>query len=103
MKLLLITLLIILTSVLTVKAAEITLAWDTVPNAAGYVLEMSSDGGRTWSTSDLIPVNVTEFIWTNVPDQGLVLWRISSVYPLRNVVGCINCAEDQDIALKIKD
>jgi len=58
-------------------AADIPLAWDSVTGADSYIVEMSTDQGQTWSESR----NATNasLIWTDAPDTGLLLFRVSAV------------------------
>ena len=66
-------------------AADATLSWESVDNAIGYKLYQSIDYGVTWSE----PLNVTdtpveatymviEKAITNVPESGVVLFKVSA-------------------------
>ncbi|MGF7228986.1 MAG: beta strand repeat-containing protein [Candidatus Saccharibacteria bacterium] len=50
-----------------------TLTWTAVPNASGYVLFRSIDGGATWLESPVIPAGTTTLV-----DTGSVSWAAGS-------------------------
>lgn len=59
------------------QAADVTLSWDSSPNATGYKLYKSLDQGATWGP----PVdvgNVTTFEYKDVEETGLILFRASA-------------------------
>jgi len=57
--------------------ADITLRWDASQGATGYKLYMRTDLGATWPVSKDAG-NVLTFMWTEVPETGLVLFRVSA-------------------------
>jgi len=57
--------------------ADVKLDWDESPGASGYKIQMSTDLGVTW----LAPVDaqmVKPFTYTGVPEDKLVMFRISA-------------------------
>lgn len=60
------------------RAASPTLAWDPNPAAeavTGYSVQMSTDLGKTWGP-EIQAGLATTITLTNVPDTGLVLFRV---------------------------
>jgi hypothetical protein len=58
-------------------AADVKLSWEPVLDAAGYRILMSLDQGVTWQA----PVdagNTIPFTYANVPETGLVLFKIAA-------------------------
>lgn len=58
------------------SAATVGLKWDAVPGATSYSIYQSVDVGATWTKvldTQSYPVTIS-----NVPDTGLVLFRISA-------------------------
>ena len=58
-------------------AANVDLAWNSVQDADGYKLYMSQDSGLTWDTGVDVG-DVTIYTYQNVPDVGLVLFRVGA-------------------------
>jgi len=72
-------------------AADITLRWDASdPPPSYYLLSMSMSKGEVW-TDIKVPGDVTEFIWPEVPGEGLAIWKIAGVYESKQLTGCIDC------------
>ena len=61
----------------TASAADIHLKWDPSTGATGYKLYMSTDNGQTWDAGSDVG-NVTEVAAFTVPDDQLVLIRVSA-------------------------
>ena len=60
-------------------ADDVGLKWDAVAGAGGYKIYISTDGGNTWDYNTGIDVgNVTNYVYTNVPDTGMILFRASA-------------------------
>ena len=68
-----------------VWAIDNTLRWLPAQGAEGYKIYQSTDNGTTWSP----PVdvgNVTETTLTNVPESGLVLYKVSAYNALQETI-----------------
>lgn len=61
---------------LSAFGADVTLNCDTVSTATGYKIQMSIDKGTTWQAEQDTPT--MPYIFKNVPDTGLVLFRIAA-------------------------
>ena len=61
------------------NAAEVKLAWDanSETDLAGYKVYMSTDQGATW-TAGVDVGNITAHTYPDVPDTGLILFRVSA-------------------------
>lgn len=60
-----------------VHAADVTLRWNAADGATGYILEMSTDNGTTWTNQTDVG-NVTTYVWAGVPDTGMIFFRAVS-------------------------
>lgn len=60
------------------RAAEITVGWDANPESdvVGYRVYQSTDIGLSWTL--VADVNATTTTLSNVPDSGLILFRVSA-------------------------
>ena len=58
-------------------ATDVTLKWDAATGATGYKLYQSTDNGATWDAGVDVG-NVTSYVYPNVPESGLVLFRVSA-------------------------
>lgn len=77
MKKILLAILAIVLFALPAFGADVSLKWDSMEGATGYKLYMSTDQGATWQT----PIDVglvTEYVYTGVPDTGLILFRAAA-------------------------
>ena len=77
MKKLIITLAIIVLFPTLALAADVTMTWEPSTGATSYKVYMSTDNGSTWPTVKDVG-NVTDYVWTDAPATGLVLWRVSA-------------------------
>jgi len=77
MKQLLLTILFLFVTATTCMAADVKLNWDPSTGATGYKVYMSTDKGTTWTTGTDVG-NVTTYTYMNVPDTGLVMFRVSA-------------------------
>jgi len=68
---------LILLCTTSIHAADVKLDWDVVPLATGYKIQMSTDLGVTWLASVDAKL-VKPYVYTGVPEDKLVLFRISS-------------------------
>ncbi len=85
MKIIIITLLTLFVSIGTALSADVNLSWNQAEGATGYKLQISTDGGITWT--EVTGFSVTLFTEGNlnlakttitVPDDVLVLGRVAS-------------------------
>lgn len=58
-------------------AADLKMGWDPSKGATGYKLYMSLDNGKTWDAGVDVG-NVTEYLYKDVVETGLVLFRVSA-------------------------
>lgn len=58
-------------------AADVTLKWDVSADATEYIVYQSVDMGTTWDSGTSFGAETTGVI-TDVPDTGLVLFRVSA-------------------------
>ena len=58
-------------------AATIPLEWDPSTGATGYIVYTSIDGGASWDTGVDVG-NVTSTSIPDVPDAGMVLFRVGA-------------------------
>lgn len=56
---------------------NVRLKWDASANATGYKLYMSTNKSGSWNTGKDVG-NVTSFVYPDVPNAGLVLFRASA-------------------------
>lgn len=61
-------------------AADVHLRWDATQGATGYKIYMSTDGRQTWDAGVDVG-NVTEKIFTGVPETGSVDFKIGAYNP----------------------
>jgi len=61
-------------------AADLKLSWDHGVGADLYLIQMSLDGGETWTENRTVPGNQTSMVWTDVPDDRLIHFRAGSVW-----------------------
>ena len=57
--------------------ADKQLNWDAAAGATGYKIYMSIDNAVTWDAGIDVG-NVTTYLYTNIPDTGVVLFRFSA-------------------------
>ena len=69
--------LIVLLFAVPVSAVDVNLAWDSVPNATGYKVYMSTDGAATWD-SGVDVGNITTYTYPTVIETGIVHWKVSA-------------------------
>ena len=60
------------------EAADVHLRWDAVDGATGYHAFMSVDTGLTWSQVGGDITSGTEVVVSDVPDNGLILFKVSA-------------------------
>lgn len=58
-------------------AADVALKWDPSTGATGYKIQKSVDLGVTWTTAIDVG-NVTTYVYTNVEENILVIFRASA-------------------------
>ena len=61
----------------SVQAADLPMAWDASAGATGYKVYVSVDNGATWDAGVDVG-NVTTYTYLNVPEDGLILFRVSA-------------------------
>lgn len=61
----------------SVWAADVTMSWDASEGATGYKIYQTVDNGLTWDAGTDVG-NVTQYTVINVPDSGLVLFKVSA-------------------------
>lgn len=66
-------------------AADVKLAWDPSDNASGYRIYMSTDQGKTWDMGTDAG-DVVQYNYPNVPDTGLILFRVSAYNSSNEVI-----------------
>ena len=69
--------LLILTVATPAISADVVLSWNASAPATGYKLYQSVDQGATWDAGTDVG-NVTNHLILNVPDSGLVLFRVGA-------------------------
>ena len=67
----------ILAMAFTVHAADKTMSWDASTGADGYKIYKSEDLGATWDAGIDVG-NVTTYLYTDIIETGLVLFRVSA-------------------------
>lgn len=58
-------------------SADVTLTWDASDGAIGYKVYISVDNGVTWTEARDVE-NILICTLTNVPDKGLLLFKVSA-------------------------
>ena len=61
----------------TAFAVDATLNWDASADATGYKIFKSLDLGVTWDAGIDVG-NVTTYLYTNIEETGLVIFRVSA-------------------------
>ena len=69
-----IAIILILFAATTVYSADVRLAWDEVPGAASYKVQMSTDNGSSWD-EERDAGAAASLVWNGAPDTGLLLFR----------------------------